>query len=85
MLKYKNMSTLIMPLDGYKNTTVHFPVNVLRGLRQYIVKHDLSFHDQSKVVSLALRKFLESDGIPIDPDEAMICFEVCLKDQTAKL
>jgi hypothetical protein len=74
-----------MPLSSYKNTTVRFPVNVLRGLRQYMYKHDLSFHDQSKVVALALRKFLEDDGIPIDPDEQMIEFEVSLKDQNAKL
>lgn len=45
----------------------------------YIAKHDLDFHDQSKVAAIALKKFLEADGIPInDLDETMIDFEILL-------
>jgi hypothetical protein len=60
-----------------KKTTVSFPVSVLRGLRQYIAKHDLTSHQQSEVVALALRRFLEADGIEIDPkNEAVAIFDV---------
>ena len=66
-----------MPTETMKKTTVSFPSNVLRGLRQYIAKHDMTSHQQSEVVALALRKFLEADGIEIDPkDEILVNFEV---------
>lgn len=55
------MATII-----YKKTTVQLPSNVLRGLRQYITNHDLTSHDQSKVIVFALQEFLEADGIVID-------------------
>lgn len=66
-----------MSAETMKKTTVSFPVSVLRGLRQYIAKHDLTTHQQSEVVVLALRKFLEADGIEIDSkNEAVVTFEV---------
>jgi hypothetical protein len=66
-----------MQTEDMKKTTVSFPINVLRGLRQYIAKHDLTSHKQSEVVALALRKFLEADGIEIDPkNDALVEFEV---------
>jgi hypothetical protein len=64
--------------ESYRKTTVSFPINVLRGLRQYIAKHDLTSHQQSQVVALALRKFLEADGISIDDTDSnsVVSFEV---------
>lgn len=69
-----------MTTETLKKTTVSFPVSVLRGLREYIGKHNLTSHDQSKVVALALRKFLEADGIVVNSqDETMAEFEVTLR------
>lgn len=75
----------IMPLNGYKNTTVHFPASILRGLRMYIANHNLTSHDQSKIVAVALKKFLVDDGIKLDPDETLIAFEIKLADENAKI
>ncbi|HIH36736.1 MAG TPA: hypothetical protein HA232_02365 [Methanocellales archaeon] len=55
-----------MDTNDYKKTTVMLPLNILRGLRQYIVNHDLTSHDQSRVIAAALRIFLETSGIEID-------------------
>ena len=71
--------------EGLKKTTVSFPVSILKGLHEYIGKHrdTLTSHDQSKIVALALLKFLEADGIKIDSkDNTMIDFEVltCASD-----
>jgi hypothetical protein len=66
-----------MPTENMRKTTVSFPISVLRGLRQYIAKHDLTSHQQSEVVARALREFLEADGIEIDSkNEALAVFEI---------
>lgn len=81
-LIYQNTLVLIMQAEKMKKTTVSFPINVLKGLHEYIGKHNLTSHDQSKIVALALWKFLEADGIAVDSNnKEMIDFEVTLKSE----
>jgi hypothetical protein len=58
-----------MDASVYKKTTVQFPPNILRGLRQYVINHDLTSHDQSKVIVTAVQKFLEADNIELYPEK----------------
>lgn len=71
-----------MSENDLKKTTISFPVNVLGGLRRYIGKHGFTTHDQSRIVAIALKEFLERDGIEIDfSDQKMIEFEVLIKSK----
>ena len=53
----------------YKKTTVQFPTSILRGLRQYLLNNDMTSHDQSKVIVIAVENFLEANNIKIPQDE----------------
>ena len=48
-------------------TTVMFPENLLRALREYMVsREDASLHDQSNIVAAALFEYLSKRGVNID-------------------
>lgn len=72
-----------MPRETRK-TTITIPANVLKALRMYIVRENLGFHDQSKVIVIALIEYLSARAIPIDEEnEDLIEFvAVAEKDQS---
>ena len=63
----------------YKKTTVQFPTNILRGLRQYLLNNDMTSHDQSKVIVMAVEKFLEANNIKIPQEEMSPALEEDLR------
>jgi hypothetical protein len=50
-----------MPKEPLKKTTVQFPNDVLRGIRQYMIDHDMTTHDQSIVIVTAVKEFLSKE------------------------
>jgi len=42
-----------------KKTTVVFPAEVIRELRQYLLDHDYTSHDQSRIIVDAVKKYLQ--------------------------
>jgi hypothetical protein len=70
------------PSEPTRKTSVSFPSNLLGGLNQYIGKHGFTSHDQSRIVAIAVKEFLEKDGITINfEDKKMIEFEVMAKSK----
>lgn len=65
-----------------KKTTITLPVNVLKALRMYIVREDLGFHDQSRVIVAALIEYLSYRGVPIDKEnDNYVEFEAKVADK----
>lgn len=58
-------------------TTVTFPANILRAMREYMTRENMGLHDQSKVVAEALKEYLTTRGIKINvEDKSIIEYEV---------
>lgn len=58
-------------VQTYKKTTVMFPADVMKKVRRFLVDHDFSSHDQSRIIVAAVKKFLEDPDMSIfieDPD-----------------
>ena len=60
-----------------QKTTVTFPTNILRAMREYMTRENMGLHDQSKVVAEALKEYLTTRGIKINvEDKSIIEYEV---------
>jgi hypothetical protein len=51
-----------------RKTTVTFPINLLKAMREYMAAEGMGLHSQSDLVVAALREYLERRGIEIPRD-----------------
>jgi hypothetical protein len=55
-----------------QKTTVTFPANILKAMREYMTRENMGLHDQSKVVAEALKEYLTTRGVTINVDDSSV-------------